>query len=156
VRIIGISEILYQISAGWARNCRFFLIERLGPRPGGFAAPGARRGELINRIRITCAGKRGARSARMAGLSAGELKASDVYRARSIIGSEFVCRIPRRAQIRGRPAIIPAISSRGWITGVSQYMLDPEDPWTRATACLTLGRASGRQFERLARFARLG
>ncbi len=69
-------------------------------------------------------------SARMATLSARTLMAEgDVYRARSIIGSEFVCRIARRATIGGRPAIIPIISGRAWITGVNQYMLDPADPW---------------------------
>src|SRR5579872_1038835 len=69
-------------------------------------------------------------SARMAALSArGLMKEGDVYRARSIIGSEFVCRIARLARVGGRPAIIPVISGRGWITGLSQYMLDPDDPW---------------------------
>jgi proline racemase len=69
-------------------------------------------------------------SARMATLAARGLMAEgDVYRARSIIGSEFVCRIARVATIGGRPAIVPIISGRAWITGVSQYMLDPDDPW---------------------------
>ncbi|MFZ0600342.1 MAG: proline racemase family protein [Roseiarcus sp.] len=69
-------------------------------------------------------------SARMAVLSArGLMGEGDVYRARSIIGSEFVCRIARKATIGARPAIIPIISGRGWITGINQYMLDPDDPW---------------------------
>jgi trans-L-3-hydroxyproline dehydratase len=69
-------------------------------------------------------------SARMATLNArGLMTEGDVYRARSIIGSEFVCRIARRAEIAGRPAIVPVISGRAWITGVNQYMLDPTDPW---------------------------
>ena len=69
-------------------------------------------------------------SARMATLSARGLMADgDVYRARSIIGSEFVCHIARSTAIAGRPAIVPVISGRAWITGVSQYMLDPADPW---------------------------
>ena len=69
-------------------------------------------------------------SARMAALSArGLMTEGDVYRARSIIGSEFVCRIARHTTIGGRPAIIPIISGRGWITGINQYMLDPDDPW---------------------------
>ncbi len=69
-------------------------------------------------------------SARMATLSArGLMKPSDVYRARSIIGSEFLCRIARLTAIADRPAVIPIISGRGWITGVHQYMLDPGDPW---------------------------
>jgi trans-L-3-hydroxyproline dehydratase len=50
------------------------------------------------------------------------------YGARSIIGSEVVCRIARQATIGGRPAVVPIISGRAWITGVSQYMLDPADP----------------------------
>jgi proline racemase len=69
-------------------------------------------------------------SARMATLNArGLMTEGDVYRARSIIGSEFVCRIARSTAIAGRPAIVPIISGRGWITGVNQYMLDPADPW---------------------------
>jgi proline racemase len=69
-------------------------------------------------------------SARMAILSArGLMKEGDVYRARSIIGSEFACRIARQTAVAGRPAIVPIISGRGWITGVNQYMLDPSDPF---------------------------
>jgi hypothetical protein len=52
-----------------------------------------------------------------------------VYRVRSIIGSEFVRRIARPTTIGGRPSIVPIISGRAWITGVNQYMLDPDDPW---------------------------
>src|SRR5271156_5994406 len=52
-------------------------------------------------------------SARMATLSArGLMTEGDVYRARSIIGSEFVCRIARRTAIGSRPAIIPIVSGR--------------------------------------------
>jgi trans-L-3-hydroxyproline dehydratase len=69
-------------------------------------------------------------SARMATLSArGLMKKGDIYRARSIIGSEFVCRIARGAAVGGRPAIVPIISGRAWITGLNQYMLEPTDPW---------------------------
>jgi trans-L-3-hydroxyproline dehydratase len=69
-------------------------------------------------------------SARMAVLSArGLMKPGDVYRARSIIGSEFLCGIARLTAVAGPPAIIPIISGRAWITGVHQYMLDPTDPW---------------------------
>jgi proline racemase len=60
----------------------------------------------------------------IATLSARPYDGGEVYRARSIIGSEFVCRIA------GRPAIIPIVPGRAWITGVSRYMLDPDDPWS--------------------------
>jgi trans-L-3-hydroxyproline dehydratase len=69
-------------------------------------------------------------SARMATLFArGLMGPGDVYRARSIIGSQFVCRIARSSQVAGRPAILPVISGRAWITGVHQHMLDLADPW---------------------------
>ncbi len=69
-------------------------------------------------------------SARMATLSTRGLMAEgDIYRARSIIGSEFVCRIARRTAVGSLPAIVPIISGRAWITGVSQYMVDRDDPW---------------------------
>ncbi|HEY1944321.1 MAG TPA: proline racemase family protein [Roseiarcus sp.] len=69
-------------------------------------------------------------SARMAALRArGLMKTGDVYRARSIIGSEFVCRIARETTLAGRDAIVPVISGRAWITGVHQHLCDPADPW---------------------------
>jgi len=69
-------------------------------------------------------------SARMATLAArGLLSVGEIYRARSIIGSEFVCRVVRKTTVAGRPAITPVISGRAWITGVHQHMLDPADPW---------------------------
>ncbi len=69
-------------------------------------------------------------SARMATLRArGRMKVGDRYRARSIIGSEFDCRIAAEATIAGRPAIVPVVSGRAWITGTHQHMVDPADPW---------------------------
>ncbi len=53
----------------------------------------------------------------------------DVYRARLVIGSEFICRIARVTMIAPRPAIVTIISGRAWITWFSQYMLDLADPW---------------------------
>jgi proline racemase len=69
-------------------------------------------------------------SARMAALHArGRMKVGDLYRARSIIGSTFDCRIAAEASVAGRAAILPVISGRAWITGTHQHMLDPADPW---------------------------
>jgi proline racemase len=69
-------------------------------------------------------------SARMAVLHArGEMAVGERFIGRSIIGSEFHCRIESQASIGGRPAIIPVISGRAWITGTRQDMLDPSDPW---------------------------
>jgi trans-L-3-hydroxyproline dehydratase len=69
-------------------------------------------------------------SARMAALHArGRMKVGDLYRARSIIGSTFDCRIAAETNLAGRLAILPVISGRAWITGSHQHMLDPADPW---------------------------
>ncbi len=69
-------------------------------------------------------------SARMAVMRArGQMQVGDRYRARSIIGSEFLGKIEADATIGDRPAIIPSISGRAWITGMRQDMLDPDDPW---------------------------
>jgi len=69
-------------------------------------------------------------SARMAVLRAkGEMAVGDSYVARSIIGSEFIGRITADTTLAGRPAIIPSITGRAWITGTRTEMLDPDDPW---------------------------
>ena len=68
-------------------------------------------------------------SARMAILHArGELKTGDRFIGRSIIDSRFDCRIEAETDI-GVPAIVPSISGRAFISGTSQVMLDPADPW---------------------------
>jgi len=69
-------------------------------------------------------------SARMALLHArGEMQPGDTYRARSIIGSEFVCAIEELTQIGEKAAIHPSVMGRAWITGTHQHTLDPNDPW---------------------------
>jgi len=69
-------------------------------------------------------------SARMALLRARRLmEVGDTYIGESIVGSRFTGRIVADATVGGRPAIIPSISGRAWITGTHQHMLDPGDPW---------------------------
>ena len=69
-------------------------------------------------------------SARMALLHArGAMKAGERFTATSIIGSTFAGRIVEETLIGATPAIVPEIGGRGWITGVHQHMLDPDDPW---------------------------
>lgn len=69
-------------------------------------------------------------SARMAVLHArGQLRRGEAFVGRSIIGSEFHCRIEEEVSLAGRPAIRPVISGRAWITGTHQHMLDPSDPY---------------------------
>ena len=69
-------------------------------------------------------------SARMAILHArGQMRVGDTMTHASIIGSEFHGRILAETSVGGKPAIIPAIKGRAWITGLHQYFVDPEDPY---------------------------
>ncbi|MFL9813665.1 proline racemase family protein [Stutzerimonas sp. VN223-3] len=69
-------------------------------------------------------------SARMAVLHAkGQLGVGERFVGRSIIGSQFHCRIDSLTELAGRPAIVPCLSGRAWITGTHQHLLDPSDPW---------------------------
>jgi proline racemase len=69
-------------------------------------------------------------SARMALLHAQRrMGVGDIYRARSAIGSEFVCGIAAVTRLGERDAILPTVSGRAWITGTHQLVLDPDDPW---------------------------
>lgn len=69
-------------------------------------------------------------SARMAVLHAkGQLAVGEPFIGRSIIGSEFQCKINSLSEIAGRPAVLPSLTGRAWITGTHQHLLDPNDPW---------------------------
>jgi proline racemase len=69
-------------------------------------------------------------SARMAVMAAkGEMQVGEEFEAISIIGSTFTGQIVATTEVGPRPAIVPEISGRGWITGIHQHMLDPTDPW---------------------------
>lgn len=69
-------------------------------------------------------------SARMAVLFArGEMKVGDRFVGRSIIDTEFHCRIDSEADINGTAGISPVISGRAWVIGTHQLMVDPSDPF---------------------------
>ena len=69
-------------------------------------------------------------SALMAVLNAkGMLNEGESFLGRSIIESRFTGKIEALTTIGNRPAIIPTISGRAWISGTSQLMLEPSDPW---------------------------
>jgi proline racemase len=69
-------------------------------------------------------------SARMAQLHArGELDVGREFVNESIIGTRFIGRIADTTTVGGRPAIVPTVTGRAWITGVGTYLLDPDDPF---------------------------
>jgi proline racemase len=69
-------------------------------------------------------------SARMAQLHArGALGLGEPFVNESVIGTRFTGRLVEEATVGGRPAVVPEITGRAWITGMGQYLLDAEDPF---------------------------
>lgn len=69
-------------------------------------------------------------SARLAVMHArGEIQAGEIYHATSVLGSRFEACIEQVTNVADTPAIVPSIKGSAWITGVHQFMLDPQDPW---------------------------
>jgi proline racemase len=70
--------------------------------------------------------------ARMAQLHArGELAIGEDFVNESFIGTRFVGRLIGGTTVGDRPAVVPTVSGRAWITGMGQYLLDPDDPFPR-------------------------
>lgn len=69
-------------------------------------------------------------SARMALLHArGDLATGEWFRHLSILDTVFECRVLSEATAGPVPAVVPEVAGRAWLTGVSQYGVDPEDPF---------------------------
>ena len=59
----------------------------------------------------------------------GELAVGRDFVNESIIGTRFIGRIAETTTVGGRPAIVPTVTGRAWITGMATYLLDPDDPF---------------------------
>jgi proline racemase len=69
-------------------------------------------------------------SARMAQLHArGQLALDTDFVNESFIGTRFIGRLIGETTVGGRPAVLPTITGRAWVTGTAQYLLDPTDPF---------------------------
>jgi proline racemase len=69
-------------------------------------------------------------SAHLAVLHArGALELGTPYVNESLIGSRFTGRLVAETRVGDRPAVVPTIRGRAWITGTAQYLLDPSDPF---------------------------
>ncbi|KAL6853052.1 hypothetical protein ACO1O0_007604 [Amphichorda felina] len=68
--------------------------------------------------------------ARLAVLHArGQIKEGEVFRHRSIIGTEFETHIRGATKVGEYDAVLPTVKGRAWITSYKQIVLDPEDPY---------------------------
>jgi trans-L-3-hydroxyproline dehydratase len=47
----------------------------------------------------------------------------------SVLGTTFEGRIAGETSVGGRPAIVPSIRGSAWITGITQVLVDPGDPF---------------------------
>jgi proline racemase len=69
-------------------------------------------------------------SARMAVLHArGLMRVVDAMAHASVLGTTFEGRIAGETSVGGRPAIVPSIRGSAWITGITQVLVDPGDPF---------------------------
>ncbi|MGQ0646466.1 MAG: proline racemase family protein [Gemmatimonadaceae bacterium] len=68
--------------------------------------------------------------AKMAVLHAkGRLQLGQPFHHESVLGTVFTGEIVEETRVGSRPAIVPTLSGQGWITGFSNYALDPTDPF---------------------------
>jgi proline racemase len=69
-------------------------------------------------------------SARMAALHArGDMHVGEAMTHASVLGTTFDGRIVSETTVGNRPAIVPAIRGSAWITGITQVLVDPTDPF---------------------------
>ena len=68
--------------------------------------------------------------ARMAQLhSRGDLPLGVDFVNEALLGGRFTGRLVGLTSVAGRPAVVPTVTGRAWITATAQYLLDPDDPF---------------------------
>ena len=103
-----------------------FVVFTAAPRDGG----DARNATVVAPGRLDRCATGTATSARLAVLAArGLIDDGEEFVNESVIGTRLVGRIASRTTVGGTEAIVPAISGRAWITGIHQFVLDPDDPF---------------------------
>jgi proline racemase len=80
--------------------------------------------------------------AKMAVLHAkGQLGLNEDFCHESVLGTLFTGRLLRTAKVGDRDAVVPALSGRAWITGLSHFVLEADDPFPEG---FTVGDIWGR------------
>jgi proline racemase len=68
--------------------------------------------------------------AKMAALHArGQLGLNEDFGHEGILGTLFTGRLVEETQVGPYRAVVPTLSGTAWITGLAQYVVDPEDPF---------------------------
>ena len=69
-------------------------------------------------------------SARLALLhDRGEISVGEVFLHRSILGTEFQCKILCTTPMKHQIGVLSQVAGRAWLTGISHYGVDPTDPF---------------------------
>ncbi len=59
----------------------------------------------------------------------GELALHQDFRHQGIMGTTFTGRLLEEVQVGDRTGVVPTVAGQAWITAVTQYMMDPGDPF---------------------------
>jgi proline racemase len=59
----------------------------------------------------------------------GQLGLNEDFRHEGILGTVFTGRLVEEATVGDRPAVVPTITGKAWITGFASYVVDPDDPF---------------------------
>ena len=61
--------------------------------------------------------------------SEGKIKLGESFRHESMLGAHFRGKVLSETTVGGLPAVIPEISGRAYLMGMSTFMLEPDDPF---------------------------
>jgi proline racemase len=68
--------------------------------------------------------------AKMAALHAkGQLAIGEDFVHEGILGTVFTGRLLREVQLGPYTAVVPRLTGQAWVTGIAQYVVDPDDPF---------------------------
>lgn len=59
----------------------------------------------------------------------GELRLGEAFRHEGPLGTIFTGKLIRETRVGDYPAVVPTLTGSAWITGFSQYVVDPDDPF---------------------------
>jgi len=59
----------------------------------------------------------------------GKLRLDEDFVHEGILGTRFVGRLVEETTVGDRPAVVPTLGGRAWITGFAEYVLDDSDPF---------------------------
>jgi proline racemase len=57
------------------------------------------------------------------------MRVGDSMEHASVLGTTFAGRIVAETEVGDTPGIVPAIRGSAWITGITQVLVDPTDPF---------------------------